>query len=47
MSPLLILGILLILIFGGLGFAAKVLWWGLILGVVLLIASAISGGRRP
>lgn len=43
MSPMLIVGILLIIIFAGLGFAAKVLWWGLVIGVVLLIASAISG----
>jgi hypothetical protein len=46
MSPLLILGIVLILLFGGLGFAAKVLWWGLVIGVVLLIAGAVAGNRR-
>lgn len=45
MSPLLILAIVLILLFGGLGFAAEVLWWGLVIGVVLLIAGAISGRR--
>lgn len=47
MSPLLILAIVLIIVFGGLGFAAKVLWWGLVLGVVLLIAGALSGRRAP
>lgn len=46
MSPLLILGIALILVFGGLGFAAKVLWWGLIIGVILLIAGAVAGSGR-
>lgn len=43
MSPLLILAILVILLFGGLGFAAKILWWGLVLGLVLIVASAVSG----
>jgi hypothetical protein len=47
MSPLLILGIVLIILFGGLGFAAKVLWWGLVIGVVLFIAGAFSGRRAP
>lgn len=42
---MLILALLLILLFFGLGFAAKVLWWGIILGVVLLIAEAFSGYR--
>jgi hypothetical protein len=42
---LLVLALLLILVFGGLGFAAHVLWWGLILAVVVLIAQAITGRR--
>lgn len=42
---LLILAILLILLFGGAGFAAHVLWWGLIIGLILLIASGVSGTR--
>lgn len=42
---LLILAILLILLFAGAGFAAHVLWWGLVIGVILLIASAVSGTR--
>ena len=46
MSPLLIVGIALILIFGGLGFAVKVLWLGLVLGVLLLIAGAVVGKGR-
>lgn len=41
----LILAILLILLFAGAGFAAHVLWWGLVIGVILLIASAVSGTR--
>lgn len=42
---LLILAILLIILFAGAGFAAHVLWWGLVIGVILLIASAVSGTR--
>jgi hypothetical protein len=41
----LLLAIVLILLFGGLGFTAHVLWLGLIVGVILLIAEGI-GGRR-
>lgn len=41
---MLILALLLLLLFFGLGFTAHVLWWGIILGVVLLIASSVSGG---
>lgn len=41
-----VLALLLILLFFGLGFALKVLWWGIVLGVVLLIASAFSGPYR-
>jgi hypothetical protein len=40
-----LLALLLILLFFGLGFAAKILWWGIIIGVILLIASAFSGTR--
>lgn len=40
-----LLALLLILLFFGLGFAAKVLWWGIIIGVILLIASMVSGTR--
>jgi hypothetical protein len=42
---LLIIALLLILLFAGAGFAAHVLWWGLIIGLILLIASAVSGTR--
>lgn len=42
---LLILALLFILLFAGAGFAAHVLWWGLIIGLILLIASAVSGTR--
>lgn len=42
---LLILAILFLILFAGLGFAAHVLWWGLVLGVILLIAHAVSGDR--
>lgn len=43
---LLILALLVIAVFAGLGFVAKVLWWGLVLGVVLLIAHAVTGTRN-
>lgn len=43
---LLILALLVILLFAGAGFAAHVLWWGLVLGAILLIASWVSGGPR-
>lgn len=42
---LLVLGLLLILLFGGLGFVLKVFWWGLIIGVILMIAHLFSGDR--
>lgn len=43
---LLILGILLILLFAGLGFAAKVLWWGVVIGVALMIADFFASRGR-
>jgi uncharacterized membrane protein YjdF len=47
MDPfLLLLALIVIVLFAGLGFAAKVLWLGLVLGVILLIASVVSGRRR-
>ncbi|HVT20132.1 MAG TPA: hypothetical protein VHE57_01930 [Mycobacteriales bacterium] len=42
---LLVLALLLILVFGGLGFMAHVLWWGLILAAIVLVAQAITGRR--
>jgi hypothetical protein len=42
---LFIIGILLVLLFFGLGFTAKVLWWGILLGLVLIVAEAVSGRR--
>jgi hypothetical protein len=43
---LLLFAILLLLIFGGLGFVAHVLWLGLIVAVIVGIASLASGRRR-
>jgi hypothetical protein len=40
---LLILALLLFLVFGGLGFVAHILWWGLILAVVVMVANALTG----
>jgi hypothetical protein len=42
---LLIFAILLLIVFGSLGFALHVLWWGLILAVIFGIASALTGRR--
>ncbi len=42
---LLVLAIVLLLLFGGLGFVAHVLWFGLILAVIILIAHALTGSR--
>jgi hypothetical protein len=46
MSPLLIVALLLVLLFGGFGFAVHILWWGLILALVVLVAEAVLGRRR-
>lgn len=43
---LLLLALLLFLVFGGLGFVAHVLWWGIVLAVVVMVAHALSGGSR-
>jgi hypothetical protein len=40
---LLVIALLLFLVFGGLGFVAHVLWWGLVLAVVIAIAHALTG----
>jgi len=42
---MLVLAILLLLIFGGLGFVAHVLWWGLVLAVIIGVAHALTGRR--
>jgi hypothetical protein len=41
---LLVVALLLIALFFGLGFIAKVLWWGLILGLIVAVAHFVSGG---
>jgi hypothetical protein len=42
---LLVLAIILLLLFGGLGLVAHVLWWGLILAVIVGIAHVLTGRR--
>jgi hypothetical protein len=42
---LLIIAIVLLIAFAGLGFAAHVLWWGLILAVVIGVAHMLTGRR--
>jgi hypothetical protein len=43
---LLVLAIVLLLLFGGLGFVAHVLWLGLVLGVIVWIAHLFVGRSR-
>lgn len=43
---LLIIALLLVVVFGGLGFAAHVLWLGLILAVIVAVAHMVTGGGR-
>jgi uncharacterized membrane protein YjdF len=40
---LLALALVLFLVFGGLGFVAHVLWWGLIVAVIIMVANVITG----
>jgi uncharacterized membrane protein YjdF len=42
---LLVLAILLLLIFGGLGFVAHVLWLGLIVAVIIGVAHLLTSRR--
>lgn len=42
---LLLLAIVLLLVFFGLGFVAKVLWLGIILAVIIGIAHLLTRGR--
>lgn len=46
MSPLVIVAIILILLCGGVGFAAHILWLGLVVGLILIIADSVRGRRR-
>ena len=41
---LLVVALLLLILFGGLGFVAHVLWLGLVLGLVLAVAHVVSRG---
>ncbi len=42
---LLVIAILLLLLFGGLGFVAHVLWFGLILAVIIGVAHMLTSNR--
>ena len=42
---LLVIAIILLLLFAGLGFVAHVLWFGLILAVIILVAHMLTGSR--
>lgn len=43
---LLVFALLLLLLFGGLGFVAHILWLGLIVAVILAVAHVITGRTR-
>jgi hypothetical protein len=42
---LLILALVLFVVFGGLGFVAHILWYGIILAVIIAIAHMLTGRR--
>jgi hypothetical protein len=42
---LLVLALVLLVLFAGLGFAAHVLWWGLIIALILFVASLLTRRR--
>lgn len=44
-AVLLVIAIILLLLFAGLGFVAHVLWWGLILAVIIGVAHLLTGKR--
>jgi hypothetical protein len=41
---LLWIALLIVLLFGGLGFAASILWWGVILGLIIAVAHVVTDG---
>jgi hypothetical protein len=41
---LLVIALVLILLFGGLGFVAHILWLGLVLGLIVAVAHVVTGG---
>lgn len=41
---LLLLALLVVALFFGLGFVADVLWWGILIGLVLAVAHVVSRG---
>jgi hypothetical protein len=43
---LLVVAIVLLLLFAGLGFVAHVLWLGLVLALILVVAAAVTGRSR-
>jgi hypothetical protein len=42
---LLVVALILLILFAGLGFAAHVLWWGLIIAVIVGVAAMLTGRR--
>lgn len=41
---LLWIALLVVLLFGGLGFAVNILWWGVVLGLVIAVAHVVTDG---
>ena len=44
-TVLLVIALILLVLFAGLGFVAHVLWWGLILAVIIGVAHLLTGRR--
>jgi hypothetical protein len=45
-TVLLMIALLLVILFGGLGFAAHILWLGLVLGLIVAVAHFVTGSAR-
>jgi type IV secretory pathway VirB2 component (pilin) len=43
-AVLLVIALLLLILFGGLGFAVHILWLGLIVGLIFAVAHVVSRG---
>ena len=41
---LLVIALLLVVLFGGLGFAAHILWLGLVVGLIVAVAHFVTDG---
>lgn len=42
---LIVVALILLVLFAGLGFAAHILWWGLIIALIVGVAAMLTGRR--